>query len=32
MVGNCQLHDAVDKYGVTRPLPKKLYLGLAGGE
>ena len=31
MEGNCQVNDAVYKCDVTRPLPKKVYLGLAGG-
>ena len=29
MKGNCQVNDAVSKCDVTRPLPKKVYLGLA---
>ena len=30
--GNCQVNNVVYKYDVTRPLPKKVYLGLAEGE
>ena len=29
MEGNCQVDDVVYKCDVTRPLPKKVYLGLA---
>ena len=29
MKGNCQVNDVVSKCDVTRPLPKKVYLGLA---
>ena len=32
MEGNCQVNNVVYKYEVTRPLPKKVYLGLAEGE
>ena len=32
MEGNCQVNEVVYKYDVTRPLPKKEYLGLAEGE
>ena len=32
MEGNCQIQDVVYKCGITRPLPKKLYLGLSEGE
>ena len=32
MKGNCQVHDVVYKCDVTRPLPKKVYLGLVEGE
>ena len=32
MEGNCQVNDVVCKCDVTRPLPKKGYLGLAEGE
>ena len=32
MEGNCQVNDVVYKRDVTRPLPKKVYLGLAEGE
>ena len=30
--GNCQINDVVYKFDVTRPLSKKVYLGLAEGE
>ena len=30
--GNCQVNNVIYKYDVTRPLPKKVYLGLAEGE
>ena len=32
MKGNCLVKDVVYKYGVTSPLPKKMYVGLAKGE
>ena len=32
MEGNCQVNDVVYKYDVTRPLSKKVYLGLAEKE
>ena len=32
MEGNCQVNDVIYKCDVTRPLPKKVYLGLAEGE
>ena len=32
MEGNCLVNDVVYKCDVTRPLPKKVYLGLAEGE
>ena len=32
MEENCQVNNVVYKYEVTRPLPKKMYLGLAEGE
>ena len=32
MKGNCQVHDVVYKCDVTRPLPKKVCLGLVEGE
>ena len=32
MEGNCQVNNVVYKCDVTRPLPKKVYLGLAEGE
>ena len=32
MEGNYQVNDVVYKCDVTRPLPKKAYLGLAEGE
>ena len=32
MEGNGQVNDLVYKCDVTRPLPKKVYLGLEGGE
>ena len=32
MEGNCQVIDVVYKCDVTRPLPKKVYLGLAKRE
>ena len=32
MKGNCQVNDVVYKCDVTRPLPKKVYVGLAEGE
>ena len=32
MEGNCQANDVVYKCDVTRPLPKKVYFGLAEGE
>ena len=30
--GNCQVNDAVYKSDMTRPLPKKVYLGLTEGK
>ena len=30
--GNCQVNNIIYKCDVTRPLPKKVYLGLAEGE
>ena len=30
--GNCQVNNVIYKCDVTRPLPKKVYLGLAEGE
>ena len=32
MEGNCQVNNVIYKCDVTRPLPKKVYLGLAEGE
>ena len=32
MEGNCQVNDVVYKCDVTRPLPEKVYLGLAEEE
>ena len=32
MEGNCQVNDVVYNCDVTRPLPKKVYLGLAEGQ
>ena len=32
MEGNCQVNNGVYKCDVTRPFPKKLYLGLAEEE
>ena len=32
MEGNCQVNNIVYKCGVTRPLPKEVFLGLAEGE
>ena len=32
MEGNCQVNDILYKCDVTRPLPKKVYLGLAEKE
>ena len=32
MEGKCQVNNVVYKYEVTRPLPKKVYLGLSEGE
>ena len=32
MEGNCQVNDVVCKCDVTRPLPKKVYIGLADAE
>ena len=32
MEGNCQVNNVVYKYDVRRPLPEKVYLGLAGEE
>ena len=32
MEGNCQVNDLVYKCDVARPLPKKVYLGLAEAE
>ena len=32
MEGNYQVNNVVHKCGVTTPLPKKVYLGLAEGE
>ena len=32
MEGNCQVNNVVYKCDVTRPLPNKVYLGLAEGE
>ena len=32
MEGNCLVNDVVYKCDITRPLPKKVYLGLAEGE
>ena len=32
MEGNCQVNDVVYKCDLTRPLPKKVFLGLAEGE
>ena len=32
MQGNCQANDVVYKCVITRPLPKKVYLGLTEGE
>ena len=29
---NCQVNDVIYKYDVTRPLSKKVFLGLAEGE
>ena len=32
MERNCQVNDVVYKFDVTRPLPKKVHVGLAEGE
>ena len=32
MEGNCQVNDVVYKCDVTKPLPKKVYLGPPEGE
>ena len=32
MKGNCQVNNVIYKFDVTRPLPEKVYLGLAEGE